>query len=87
MWRVKPQGAKAGEPKNMTSRTSGGSLTIGSQMLKIKELVVEPAKGRPILVIGPDGAANDHEASSSQVKLRDPKYTQPRWCPAGLTKT
>src|SRR6266566_2843205 len=71
----------------MTRQTSGGLLAIGSQMLKIKEPVVELAKGGKILIIGPNGAANDHEASSSQVKPRDPKYTQPRWCPTGLTKT
>ena len=34
--------------------------------------------------------ANDHEASSSKTVLanpRDRKYTQPVWCPSGLTKT
>ena len=34
MWRVKPQGAKAGEPKNMTSWTFGGLLAICSQILR-----------------------------------------------------
>ena len=48
----------------------------------------------PILTIAPRSAANDHEASSSrgppppkEKKLVDPKYTQPVWCPPGLTKT
>src|SRR4051812_15460888 len=31
--------------------------------------------------------ANDHEASTSTVKYRDPKCDQPKWCPPGLTKT
>ncbi|KAM3299914.1 hypothetical protein ACQJBY_041083 [Aegilops geniculata] len=30
---------------------------------------------------------SDHEASTSKAKPRDPKYTQPKWCPPGLTKT
>ena len=32
-------------------------------------------------------STNDHEASSSKIKPRDPKYTQPKWCPRGITKT
>ena len=32
--------------------------------------------------------ANDHEASSSNLKDQDKeKYFQPRWCPPGLTHT
>ena len=32
--------------------------------------------------------ANDHEASSSNLKAQDKeKYFQPRWCPPGLTHT
>ena len=32
--------------------------------------------------------ANDHEASSSDLKDQDKeKYFQPRWCPPGLTHT
>jgi len=32
--------------------------------------------------------ANDHEASSSNLKDQDKeKYFQPRWCPLGLTHT
>ena len=32
--------------------------------------------------------ANDHEASSSNLKDQDKeKYFQPRWCPSGLTHT
>ena len=87
MWRVKPPGIKAGKPESMSGKSFGGSLTIGTQVLKIREPVVEPAQSRPMLAIGPNGAVNDHEASSSQAKPRDPKYTQPKWCPAGLTKT
>lgn len=30
--------------------------------------------------------ANDHEASTSKDKHRDAKYTQPKWCPPGLSK-
>src|SRR3954462_5094090 len=31
--------------------------------------------------------ANDHEANASEVKPRDPRYTQPKWCPPGLSKS
>ena len=30
---------------------------------------------------------SDPEASTSKDKPKDPKYTQPKWCPPGLTKT
>ena len=58
-------------------------------MLKLKEPTVidDPAFSSNGVVAVPQGPmANDHEASASEVKLRDPKYTQPKWCPPGLSK-
>src|SRR5664279_5550452 len=72
---------------NIAGKSFGDSLIIGTQVLKLKESAVEPAKDRLILTIAPKVTSNDHEASSSQAKPRDPKYTQPRWCPTGLNKT
>ena len=43
--------------------------------------------GRSILTIALSPLADDREASTSKAKPREPKYTQPKWCPPGLTKT
>jgi hypothetical protein len=75
------QGALADKP--MPGLPSGDSLIIGAHVLKVKN------QG-PMHVITPKVVANDHEASSSQVAVvqpRDPKYTQPKWCPCGIPKT
>jgi hypothetical protein len=46
-------------------------------------IVEEPVNVSQKLVL-----ANDHEASSSNLKDQDKeKYFQPRWCPPGLTHT
>src|SRR6266566_2134723 len=39
-----------------------------------------------IVVVPQEPMANDHEASTNKAKPRDPKYTQPKWCPPGLSK-
>ena len=52
----------------------------------------QDAQGGPVVVEKPVNVsqkhvlANDHEASSSNLKDQDKeKYFQPRWCPPGLT--
>ena len=70
--------------------SNAGAIVVGAHELKLKEPVVDdtPASSSgPLLVIQPKPSANNHEASTSQAKPRDPKYTQPKWCPLGLTKT
>ena len=65
-------------------------MVIGTHVLKLKDLVTEPLNDKPILAIVPKATSNDHEAGSSQTEVtrpRDPKYTQPKWCPPGITKT
>ena len=66
-----------------------------------KVVQVEDGKGKaqdaqegPVIVEKPVNVsqklvlANDHEASSSNLKDQDKeKYFQPRWCPPGLTHT
>ena len=43
---------------------------------------------KPVNVSQELALANDHEASSSNLKDQDKeKYFQPRWCPLGLTHT
>ena len=66
------------------------SLVIGTHVLKLKDPAIGLANDEPILAIVPKVTSNDHEAGSSQAvatKPRDPKYTQPKWCPPGITKT
>ena len=40
-----------------------------------------------IVIVQQGSMVDDHEASTSKAKPRDPKYTQPKWCLPGLTKT
>ena len=66
------------------------SLVIRTHVLKLKDPAIEPANDEPILAIMPKVTSSDHEAGSSQAvaaKPRDPKYTQSKWCPPGITKT
>ncbi|KAK1668214.1 hypothetical protein QYE76_056373 [Lolium multiflorum] len=90
-WRPKSPCAEISESsKQQENSTNVSSVIIGTQELKLKEPVVvdEPANSKKvILTIPPRSSANDHEASTSKAKPRDPKYTQPKWCPLGLTKT
>ena len=39
-----------------------------------------------IVIVQHGSMVNDHEESTNKAKPRDPKYTQPKWCPPGLTK-
>jgi len=57
--------------------------------LKLKEPFVEKSAkpNNAMVAVQQDPLANDHEASTSKAEPRDPKYTQPKWCPPGLTKT
>ena len=58
-----------------------------------KDKIQDAQKG-PVIVKKPVNVsqklvlANDHEASSSNLKDQDKEnYFQPRWCPPGLTHT
>ena len=62
---------------------------IGTKELIIKEPIIvdNPAdSNKDVAVVQQGPMANDQEASISKAKSRDPKYTQPKWCPSGLTK-
>jgi len=76
----------------------GATIIIGTRVVPMSQPIAinSPAGKWPILTIAPKPAANDHEASSGkgpapappkEKKPVDPKYTQPVWCPPGLTKT
>ena len=45
------------------------------------------ASSKEILALTQGPMANDHDVSTRKAKTRDPKYTQPQWCPPGLTRT
>ena len=76
-------------------------MQVDSEKAPIKVVRVEDGKGktqgaqkRPVIVEKLVNVsqkivlANDHEASSSNLKDQDKeKYFQPRWCPSGLTHT
>lgn len=62
---------------------------IGTKELTIKEPIIgdNPANSnKDVAAVQQGPMANDHEASTSKAKSRDPKYTQPKWCPFCLTK-
>ena len=88
VWRPKSASAKVLESGKQQD-ANADSVIIGAHRLKLKGPVIdEPAKSvKAVVVIQPKSSANDHEASTSQAHPRDPKYTQPKWCPPGLTKT
>jgi hypothetical protein len=76
--------------KQHEDNTNVGSVMVGTHDLKLKGPVVvdETANSsKAILTIQSKPSSNDHEASTSKAKPRDTKYTQPKWCPPGLTKT
>ena len=76
-------------------------MQVDSEKAPVKVVQVEDGKGKaqdaqegPVIVEKPVNVsqklvlANDHEASSSNLKDQDKeKYFQPRWCPPGLTHT
>ena len=73
MWHIKSPNAEISEcDKQEIKKTIVGNLANSNG---------------DIVIVQQDSMANDHEASTSKAKHRDPKYTQPRWCPPGLTKT
>ena len=90
MWRAKSPSAEIPEPrKQKENNASGETIMIGTKELIIKEPIIvdNPADSNKYVVVVQQGPmANDHEASTSKAKSRDPKYTQPKWCPSGLTK-
>ena len=83
-------------------RTNLSQCKVGSEKVPaVNEVQVEDGKGKaqdaqkgPMIVEKSVNVsqklvlANDHEASSSNLKAQDKeKYFQPRWCPPGLTHT
>ena len=90
-WRPKSPCAEISmSGKQQEDNSNAIVIVVGAHELKLKEPVVDDKQansGGPVLIIQPKSSANDHEASTSRAKPRDPKYTQPKWCPLGLTKT
>ena len=86
-WRVKSPSVAAVESGKSKEKTDADSLILGTKTLAIQRPIVHSKPAEPILSISPKHSSNDHEASASRVKTRDPKYTQPKWCPPGPTKT
>ena len=86
-WRVKLPSVAAVELGKGKENINADSLILSTETFTTQQPTVHSNPTEPILVIAPKHSANDHEASTSQVKPIDPKYTQPRWCPSGLTKT
>ena len=91
MWRAKSPSAiipDSAKPKEYGLGVK--TVMVGTEVLKLEEPIVsvDPViSSDNMLAIPPGPMANDHEASTSNVKPRDSKYTQPRWCPLGITKT
>ena len=98
VWRAKSPSAEIPKPaKQKEESASAKIVVIGTEELKLKEpsndnsavlnngIVAIPSSD--VLAVPQGPMANDHEASTSKAKPRDPKYTQPKWCPPGLSKT
>ena len=86
-WRVKSPSAVTIESSKGKEKTDGDSLILGTETFTIQQPIMHVNLTELILAIAPKHSANDLEGNTSQVKMRDPKYTQPKWCPPGLTKT
>lgn len=89
-WHIKSLGTIAAESGKAKQKINADSIIIGTQILDIQQPIVNgnlvnPAE--PMFAIAPKSLDNDNEASTSQAKLRGPKYTWPKWCPPGLPKT
>ena len=71
------------------AKSPNAEISKSDKQKEIKEtnVVGNLANFNDDIVAVPQGPmANDHEASTSKAKPRDPKYTQPKWCPPGLSK-
>jgi hypothetical protein len=95
-WRAKSPSARILEPasKQEGRSTSADIIKIGTKDVEVTDLGKGPiiidnsTKSSGVVAAEQSGsAANDHEASTSGTKKIDPKYTQLRWCPTGLSKT
>ena len=84
---------KKDEPEPMQVDSGKAPVTNVVQVEDGKDKIQDAQKGPMIIEKSVDVSqklvlANDHEASSSNLKGRDKeKYFQPRWCPPGLTHT
>jgi hypothetical protein len=95
-WHAQSPNAEILEPasKQEGRSTSADIMKIGTKNVEVIDLgkgpiiIDNPAKSSGVVAAVQSGsAANDHEVSTSSTKKFDPKYTQPRWCPPGLSKT
>ena len=86
-WPVKSPSVAAVESGKGKEKMDADSLILGIETFAIQQSIVHSNPTEPILAIAPKHSANDHEVSTNQIKMRDPKYTQPKWCPPGLTNT
>ena len=86
-WRVKTPSAATVESSKGKEKINAESLILGTETFTVHQSIMHSNPTEPILAIAPKHSDNDHEASTKQVKTSDPKYTQPKWCPLGLTKT
>jgi hypothetical protein len=95
-WHAQSPNAEILEPasKQEGRSTSADIIKIGTKDVEVIDLgkgpiiIDNPAKSSGVVAAVQSGsAANDHEVSTSSTKKFDPKYTQPRWCPPGLSKT
>ena len=87
VWCAKSPSAAAVGSGKVKEKINADSLILGAKTFTIPQPTVHSNPTEPILAIAPKHLANDHEASTSQAKPQDPKYTQPKWCPLELTKT
>ena len=90
VWRAKSPSAEISEPsKQREKNTSAETILIGTKELTIKEPIIVDNladSNKDVAAVQQGPMANDHEASTSKAKSRDPKYTHPKWCPSGLTR-
>ena len=79
VWRAKSPRAEISQPsKQKEKNTSAETIMIGTKELTIKKSVIvdNPVdSNKDVAAVQQGPMANDHEASTSKAKWRDPKYT------------
>ena len=78
MWRAKSPSDVAVESGKGKEKIDADSLILGTKTFTIQQPIVHNNPTETILATTPKHSANDHEASASQEKPRDPKYTHPK---------
>ena len=74
-WRVKSPSVAAVESGKGKEKMDADSLILGTETFAIQQPIVHSNLIEPILAIAPKYLDNDLEGNTSQVKMRDPKYT------------